>query len=694
MRLMKSQEFWLRGGFLVGAAVIGTALIEDTCDRASAQNKCGIWHLMYWYGLVLIVTANVSSRPFEFYLGEGVHFLDHARFFLFGHERPTTEQLEEAAQRRFATQTDDEKSRVTFWTLMPSAFISWIFAKSIRNSAWLGGRFGILGGVAYTSWYLSFFSAAFVCYFLRTKYKFKSLPTAVFRNYGTSAVLAFQLAVLWRLFNEVWSNAGVIGSFYGAAGSPEYWGACWLSVLIPVLYVLMGGMRASLFSDVFQAWLAVAFLIVVGAAIGSDSTFSSRTDAFSFVPETLYPATGGWDGGWWTCFLGGVVQGVLSYPFFDPVLTDRAFLASPRTMALSLRCGGFLAMLFILFYAVIGVYGAFYKEHYLAECGCDEAFVKSAAATSLCPADWDPCPLLATTGEASLVSALLGRHTFAMVDTFMALIMITASMSTLDSTFTSAAKLISLEFGGWLKLEGDTREQAGPLRPSDLKHMGGQHISLARVVMVALAFVGTAFLGIEGDVMKATTAAGSCVMGFAGPIWFMIIWKVKTPTQKGWHQAPLAFLVPFVAGMYMGLAYWADGSSADDEPGWTYDWKLGASEQQPDGFYYSRFFGVNLYGHLICLALFLVFFALHQLPFVAKYFPEVELEAEDAPLPGLIGSQLALGKEAPPMDAKLDSKDDAPGKDIKPQEAVPADAPGKDDAPSKDEPAPAEVGTL
>lgn len=26
------------------------------------------------------------------------------------------------------------------------------------------------------------------------------------------------------------------------------------------------------------------------------------------------------------------VQGILSYPFFDPVLTDRAFLAHPQTM--------------------------------------------------------------------------------------------------------------------------------------------------------------------------------------------------------------------------------------------------------------------------------------------------------------------------------------------------------------------------
>ena len=41
------------------------------------------------------------------------------------------------------------RKHVGFLTLMPSTFITWIFAKSINNSATLGGRFGLLGGVAY-----------------------------------------------------------------------------------------------------------------------------------------------------------------------------------------------------------------------------------------------------------------------------------------------------------------------------------------------------------------------------------------------------------------------------------------------------------------------------------------------------------------------------------------------------------------
>ena len=53
--------------------------------------------------------------------------------------------------------------------------------------------------------------------------------------------------------------------------------------------------------------------------------------------------TGGMD-----LLAGGAVQGLLSYAFFDPVLTDRAFLADPRTMARSFMIGGTFAGLIIL----------------------------------------------------------------------------------------------------------------------------------------------------------------------------------------------------------------------------------------------------------------------------------------------------------------------------------------------------------
>jgi len=351
------------------------------------------------------------------------------------------------------------------------------------------------------------------------------------------------------------------------------------------------------------------------------------------VPKTLYPATGGWDGGWWACFLAGSVQGIISYPFFDPVLTDRGFIGTPQTMVKSFFIGGGLAASFIFFFSIIGVYGAWAREHFTSTCDCS-AGVKGFAATSACPSDWNPCADIAskTIAETSDVARILGNQTFGAMEVIVNFIMITASLSTLDSTFTSASKLISLEFCGWLNLKGDNnlagdqRVKPGPLRPQDLDNIGPAHIRIARITMACLACSGTVFLGLEGDVMQATTAAGTCVMGIGAPIWFMTIWKVKTGDSSGWRQSPLAFVVPTIVGFVFGLSYWANGR---DKEGWTYDLAMGSSDKQ-DTFYYSRFLGTNVIGHLVCIGIFFVFFALHQLlpKMGIEYFPEVELDVE------------------------------------------------------------------
>ena len=48
---------------------------------------------------------------------------------------------------------------------------------------------------------------------------------------------------------------------------------------------------------------------------------------------------------------------ILSYPFFDPVLTDRAFLNEPRTMVKSFTLGGTVAGVFILLFGFLGMFG-------------------------------------------------------------------------------------------------------------------------------------------------------------------------------------------------------------------------------------------------------------------------------------------------------------------------------------------------
>lgn len=51
------------------------------------------------------------------------------------------------------------------------------------------------------------------------------------------------------------------------------------------------------------------------------------------------------------------LQGILSYPFFDPVLTDRAFLASPKAMLISFLLAGLVSGSFIFLFAFTGIFG-------------------------------------------------------------------------------------------------------------------------------------------------------------------------------------------------------------------------------------------------------------------------------------------------------------------------------------------------
>lgn len=663
--------------------VKGSALMQAPCER---------WYMIYFYSVGLIVITGISITPREFFLGEGPGMGDSFNYYFRGRPMPNSEAepLRENDERSYG----GRKLRVGFWTLMPSAFISWIFAKSIHNASVLGGQYGMLGGVAYAGWYTSFFSAAILGYVLRTKYGYFSLPEAVHKTYGSFATLLFMLCVAFRLHNEVWSNAAVIGNFFGRTGSSPYWGAAWFSVLVPAVYTFMGGMRGSLFTDVLQAWGGVLILVIVLASMGADKTFKSNT--FSWQPNTpralIHGGQPGWETGWWQCFVGGLIQGICSYPFFDAVLTDRAFLSSPRTMVISLTVGGFVAALFIFFFSGLGVYGAYHSDRMSLNCDCISDCFDKGLVTAPGELTLDQCKWWAANkkswgawGDSSYVATLLAVKLAQVLEVCTNFIMITASMSTLDSTFASGSKLMALEFGGWLSLGGDKREKLGPLRPHDILHITPTHIWVARTSIIVLVCTGVAFLGFESDVMNATTVAGTAVMGLGPPIWALCLWRTRKGTTKGWRSAPLAFILPFAAGWYFGGQYWVDQKKDPSEFRVTYDkfqftnyqntfsctdlpWTLcakdkdaiasgctwvralsnttvgscaGPSFQVLTSIRYARFLGTNIVGHLVCLGAFLVGFVIHQFIIpgltsevvsnVVMELPEGKVEAEADP---------------------------------------------------------------
>ena len=83
------------------------------------------------------------------------------------------------------------------------------------------------------SYYTSFASVGLVVYFLRTRRGYRSLPEAINERYGSLATVSFCLAVLFRLYQEVWSNALVVAGFYGDT-------VCWPSLNSSAWAALIG----------------------------------------------------------------------------------------------------------------------------------------------------------------------------------------------------------------------------------------------------------------------------------------------------------------------------------------------------------------------------------------------------------------------------------------------------------------------
>ena len=57
------------------------------------------------------------------------------------------------------------------WTLVLSQVTTWIFARSLMTAALLGYYYGIAGALAYTAYYLSFFTGGWIIDHLRFKHK-------------------------------------------------------------------------------------------------------------------------------------------------------------------------------------------------------------------------------------------------------------------------------------------------------------------------------------------------------------------------------------------------------------------------------------------------------------------------------------------------------------------------------------------
>ncbi len=248
--------------------------------------------------------------------------------------------------KEFFRATDKKEQTPNFWLLTSSLIISWIFAKSITNAANLGLSFGFVGGVAYAGYYLSFLVAGVIIYRMRVKGGFQSLHQFLQSKFGRSAVWVFSVLIAFRLFNEVWSNTMVIGTYFGEKDSTSYFWAILVFTILTVAYTLKGGLRSSLLTDLIQMVLfGVLLFIILGIII-------PKTDGNveAFVTSGEWTMVGGLN------LLFVAFLQVFSYPFHDPVLTDRAFIAPPKMTLKSFIVATFVGAACILLFSFVGIY--------------------------------------------------------------------------------------------------------------------------------------------------------------------------------------------------------------------------------------------------------------------------------------------------------------------------------------------------
>lgn len=375
--------------------------------------------------------------------------------------------------------TDNAGRPANEWALMMSIFISWIFAKSVTNAANLGAAYGAVGGLAYATYWLSIPFAGWVIYRLRTRHGVRGLVPFIIGRYGRLAAIAFTLAILIRLYNEVWSNTAVVGAYYGKSGTLPFIAAALLFTAVTLFYSLKGGLRSSIVTDVVQGLLFfVALLVVLFLVL-------PKHGATTLLTQGQFRLEAGVD-----LVLVALLQ-VLSYPFHDPVLTDRGFITEEKSMLRAFIVAGVIGFFCIFAFSLVGVH---------------------AKLEGLPSGDNMPGEVARAFGVAPYF--------------LMTMIMIVAAGSTVDSTFASVAKSIGQEV---------------PLLAG--REPGVHSIKVGMWTMLAFAVFGNLPMIAGADILKATTISGTMVMGLA-PVFLL------APLVR---HSPWSFHLSFWPGIVLGV---------------------------------------------------------------------------------------------------------------------------------------------
>ena len=285
-------------------------------------------------------------------------------------------------------------------TLVLSQVTTWIFARSLLNAAILGFYYGVWGTLAYSVYYLSFFTGGKIVDSLRFRHGYSSVQEFLSARFGGDGVWCYNFVIGVRLVSEVFANLLVIGVLFGAAGSAGYVAAIVIFALFTLGYSVVGGLRASLDTDSAQMGLFAITLSLLAAVMFSHEQFMAQT--LLFKPFD-FESPG-------TALIAVAFLQVWSYPMHDPVMMDRGFLADRKTTRRSFLHAGWLSFVCIFLFGLLGVFAG-------ANAAEGETEMREALARLL--GEW---PML-----------------------LFSLSLVVSAMSTLDSALSSSAKLVVMD---------------------------------------------------------------------------------------------------------------------------------------------------------------------------------------------------------------------------------------------------------
>lgn len=373
----------------------------------------------------------------------------------------------------------------SLWTLTLSQVTTWIFARSLMTAAVLGYYYGIAGALAYAAYYVSFLTGGLIIDHLRFKHNKGNIQGFMQEQFGGLGNACYNLLVILRLLSEVFSNLLVIGLIFGLSGAWENVLAMLSIALLTFVYSMFGGLSASLRTDVFQAILIFVAMIMLFVIMLFLPDFS-WIEVLRSSPDITSPG--------WVLLAVAFLQ-IWSYPLHDPVMMDRGFLADRKTTRQSFHCAAVIAIVCILIFALLGVFAGLLK--------LDGEDIQSTLTRLFSE------PYMFIFNMALIISAI----------------------STLDSTFTSASKLIVVDMG----LLKETPKNG-------------------RLVMFAFLLGGGLFLLLNSKDLYAAVAVSGTVSMFLAPVIFFTIWGNKQVSS--W-----ALLLSFAVAVAGGGLYLLESSA-------------------------------------------------------------------------------------------------------------------------------------